>query len=105
MPAGMVLPGQPLAPLYAVFQLSAVQSQDAAGNLQVGVWASLRQSSNVAVPPPPEAAGDPEGSPFASRLDSERVQAAVTAVRGASSDERYGRLVDLMRVLRSGDVR
>ena len=104
-PAGVVFPGQPLAPLYAVIQLSAVQTQDAAGNPQVGLWASLLQSSNVAAPPPPETAGDPKASPFGSRLDSPQVQAAVTAVRGASSEERYNRLVDLMRVLRSGDVR
>jgi len=104
-PAGVVFPGQPLQPLYAVIQLSAVETQDAAGNPQVGLWASLRQSSNVAAPPPPETAGDPAGSPFGSRLDSPQVQAAVTAVREASSEERYNRLVDLVRVLRSGDVR
>jgi len=104
-PAGVVLPGKPLAPLYAVIQLSAVQSQDAAGNPLVGLWASLRQSSNVTTPPPPETAGDPKASPFGSRLDSGQVQAAVAAVREASNEERYGRLVDLMRVLRSGDVR
>ena len=104
-PAGVVFPGQPLAPLYAVIQLSAVQAQDAAGNPQVGLWASLRQFSNVAAPPPPETAGDPTASPFGSRLDSPQVQAAVAAVRAASSQERYNRLVDLMRVLRSGDVR
>jgi len=104
-PAGVVFPGQPLAPLYAVIQLSAVQTQDAAGNPQVGLWASLGQSSNVAAPPPPETAGDPEASPFGSRLDAPQVQAAVAAVREASSDERRNRLIDLMRVLRSGDVR
>jgi hypothetical protein len=104
-PAGVVLPGQPLAPLYVVIQLSAVQTQDAAGNPQVGLWASLRHSSNVAAPPPPETAGDPKASPFGSRLDSPQVQAAVAAVRGASREERYNRLIDLMRVLRSGDVR
>jgi hypothetical protein len=104
-PAGVVFPGQPLAPLYAVIQLSAVQTQDAAGNPQVGLWASLRQSSNVAAPPPPETSGDPKASPFGSRLDSAQVQAAVAAVREASSPERYNRLIDLMRALRSGDVR
>ena len=104
-PAGAVLPGQPLAPLYAVIRLSAVQSQDAAGNPQVGLWASLRRSSNVAAPPPPETAGEPVASPFASPLDSGPVQAAVAAVRQASREERYGRLIELMRVLRSGDVR
>jgi hypothetical protein len=91
--------------LYGVIQLSAVQTQDAAGNPQVGLWASMLQSSNVAAPPPPETAGDPNASPFGSRLDSPQVQAAVAAVREAATDERYNRLVDLMRVLRSGDVR
>lgn len=104
-PAGVVFPGQPLAPLYAVIQLSAVETQDAAGNPQVGLWASFAQSSNVAAPPPPETAGDPKASPFGSRLDAPQVQAAVAAVREASSEERYNRLIDLMRVLRSGDVR
>ncbi|MGA3326207.1 MAG: hypothetical protein ABSF45_17180 [Terriglobia bacterium] len=104
-PAGVVLPGRPLAPLYAVIQLSAVQTQDAAGNPQVGLWAWLQRPSNVAAPPPPETAGVPEDSPFGSRLDSGPVQAAVAAVRKASREERYGRLIDLMRVLRSGDVR
>jgi len=104
-PEGVVFPGQPLAPLYAVIQLSAVETQDAAGNPQVGLWASLGQSSNVAALPPPETAGDPKASPFGSRLDSPQVQAAVAAVREASSDERRNRLIDLMRVLRSGDVR
>jgi hypothetical protein len=104
-PAGMVLPGQPLAPLYAVFQLSAVQSQDAGGNLQVGLWASLRRSSNVVPSPPPETAGEPAAPPFGSRLDSGQVKAAAAAVRQASREERYDRLVDLMCVLRRGDVR
>ena len=104
-PAGVVFPGQPLAPLVAVIQLSAVETQDAEGNPQVGLWASLGQSSNVAALPPPETAGDPKASPFGSRLDSPQVQAAVAAVQRASNDERHNRLVDLMRVLRSGDVR
>jgi len=104
-PAGVVFPGQPLAPLYAVIQLSAVETQDAAGNPQVGLWASLRQSSNVAAPPPPETSGDPSASPFGSRLDTPQVKAAVAAVRGAATGERRNRLIDLMRVLRSGDVR
>ena len=51
---------------------------------------------------PPEI---PRLRPFGSRLDSAPVQAAVAAVREASSEERYDRLIDLMRVLRSGDVR
>jgi len=104
-PAGAVLPGQPLAPLYAVIQISAVQSQDAAGNPQLGLWGSFRQSSNVSVPPPPESAGEIAASPFKSPLDSAPVQAAVAAVRKASSGEKYDRLVDLLHVLHTGDVR
>ena len=104
-PAGAVLPGEALEPLYAVIQLSGVLSQGAAGNPRVGVWASLRQSSNVRAPAPPETAAEAETSPFGSRLDSGQVQAAVAAVRSASSEERYDRLTDLMRVLRRGDVR
>ena len=104
-PAGVVLPGRPLAPLFAVIQLSAVQSQDAAGNPQVGLWAWFRRPSNIIAPPPPETAGVAGASPFGSRLDSEQVQAAVAAVRKAPREERYDRLIDLMRVRRSGDVR
>jgi len=99
------LPGQPLAPLYAVIQLSAVLSQDPAGAPQVGLWASFRQSSNVSPPPPPETAGDPTAPPFGTRLDSAAVESAVAAVRHASRDERYDKLVDLLRAVRSGDVR
>jgi len=104
-PPDAVFPGKPLAPLHAVIQLSAVQSQDAAGNPQVGLWGSFLQSSNVSVPPPPESAGEVEASPFRSPLDSAQVQAAAAAVRIAASNERYDRLVDLLRVLHKGDVR
>jgi hypothetical protein len=104
-PAGVVFPGQPLAPLYAVIQLSAVETQDAAGNPQVGLWASLAQSSNVAAPPPPETAGNPAVPPFASDLRSEAVRVAVAEVRGAPAAERHDRLLHLMRTLRTGDVR
>jgi hypothetical protein len=104
-PAAGALPGEPRAPLHSVIQISASPSQDAAGNLQVGLWASFRKSSNVAAPPPPETAGEPECSPFGSSLDSVEVKAAVAAVRSASQEERYGKLVDLMRVVRRGDVR
>lgn len=104
-PAGAALPGTPCTPLYAVVSVSAVQLQDAAGHPQVGLWASLRQSSNVPAPPAVEAAGKPEASPFGSDFQSPQVRAAVAAVRTASSEERYGRLLSLMSTLRSGEVR
>ena len=104
-PAGAVFPGQPLAPLQAVIRISAVQSQDAAGNPQLGMWGSFRQPSNVSVPPPPESSGEVETSPFKTPLDFPAVQAAVAAVRKASSEEKYDRLVDLLHVLHQGDVR
>jgi hypothetical protein len=104
-PEGAVFPGQPLAPLHAVIQVSAVQLQDAAGGPQVGLSASLRQSSNIGAPPPPEAAGRPGGSPFGSDLRSGDVQAAVAQVRSAPSDQRYGRLIDLMHALRGEGTR
>lgn len=104
-PQGAVFPGQPLAPLHAVIQVSTVQMQDAAGGPQVGLSASFRQSSNITAPPPPETAGRPGVSPFGSDLNSGEVQAAVAAVRSAPSDQRYGRLIDLMHALRGEQVR
>ncbi|MGA7236819.1 MAG: hypothetical protein WBY44_14120, partial [Bryobacteraceae bacterium] len=105
MPASATLPGQPLTPLHAVIQLSAAQSKDAAGNLQVSMWASFRQSSNTVAPAPPEAAGNPDASPFASPLDSPEVQSAAAAVHAASPSDRYDKLVALTRALHGGDVR
>jgi hypothetical protein len=105
MPAGATLPGRPLTPLYAVIQLSAAQSKDAAGNLQVSMWASFRNSSNTVAPAPPETAGDPALSPFASPLDSPEVQAAAAAVHAAPPADRYEKLVALTRTLHGGDVR
>jgi hypothetical protein len=105
IPAGASLPGQPLTPLHAVIQLSAAQSKDTAGNLQVSMWASFRQSSNQVAPPPPEAAGNPEASPFASPLDSSEVRAAVAAVHSAPPEDRYEKLAALTRALSGGDVR
>jgi len=105
LPAGATLPGQPLTPLQAVIQLSAAQSKDAAGNLQVSMWASFRNSSNTAAPAPPETAGDPAASPFASPLDSPEVQAAAAAVHAAPPSDRYEKLVALTRALHGGDVR
>ncbi|MBC8164876.1 MAG: hypothetical protein H7Y20_03260 [Bryobacteraceae bacterium] len=91
-PPGAVFPGQPLTPAHIVMQLSAVQTQDTDGNLQVGLWATLKQSSNVehtalqALPTP----------------DAVEVSDSVTAVREAAPEERYTRLVELMRTLRIG---
>lgn len=104
-PPGAVFPGQRLAPLHAVIQVSVVQLQDVAGSPRVAMWASMRQSSNVAATPPPETAGDPAVPPFASDLRSEAVRTAVAAVRAAPAEERYDRLLHLMRTLRTGDVR
>jgi hypothetical protein len=103
-PRDAVFPGQPLAPLHAVIQVSAVQTQDAAGDPHVGLSASLRQFSNVTAPPPPEAAGRPGVSPFGSDLGSEEVQAAIARVRTAPSGQRYGTLIDLMHTLRGEGV-
>ena len=103
-PPGVVFPGQPLTPLHTVIRVSAVQMQDAAGDPQVGLSASLQQSSNITAPPPPEAAGRPGVSPFGSDLRSGEVQAAVAAVRGAPSDQRYVRLIELMHALRGAEV-
>jgi D-alanyl-D-alanine carboxypeptidase len=78
--------------------------QDAAGDPQVGLSASLQQSSNIAAPPPPEAAGRPGVSPFGSDLRSAEVQAAIARVRSAPIDQRYGRLIDLMHALRGAEA-
>jgi hypothetical protein len=104
-PSGAALPGEPLAPLHAVIQISAVLSQDSGGAPQVGLWGSFLQSSNVSIPPPPESAGDPAASPFKSPFNSKEIQDAAAAVRSAPKAERYARLVDLLRVLHQGDVR
>ncbi len=93
-PQGSVLPGQPLAPLHAVVNVSVVQLPDVAGQPRVGMWASMRQSSNILATPP-----------FATDLRGESVRGAVAAVREASAGERYGKLLDLIRALDSGDVR
>jgi hypothetical protein len=103
-PLGAVFPGQPLTPLHAVIQVSAVQMQDAAGGPQVGLSASLQQSSNITAPPPPEAAGRPGVSPFGCDLRSPDVQAAIARVRNAPIDRRYGTLIDLMHALRSTEA-
>jgi hypothetical protein len=89
-PAGAALPGQPLAPLHAVIQVSVVQTQGA-----IGLSAALLQSSNMSAPPQPPLAGD---------LSSASVQTAVAAVRSASSQDRRTRIVELLRVLRGGEI-
>jgi hypothetical protein len=104
-PQGAALPGEPLSPLHAVIQVSAVQLPDRDGKPHVGLSAALRQSSNVSAPPPPESAGRSEEPPFGSDLDSAEVRSAVAAVRNAASEDRYGRLIDLIEALRGGEVR
>jgi hypothetical protein len=92
-PQGAVFPGQPLAPLHAVIQVSVLQMQDAAGNPQVGLSACFRQSSNMTAPLQAESA-----------LASAEVRAAVAAVRSADSQDRYARIIDLLRTLQGGEV-
>lgn len=94
-PSGASLPGQPLAPLHVVLKISAIQLPDAGGWPQVGLSASLRQSSNIAGPPLPGSAGAPESAP-----QSDAVRAAVAAVRAALPEERYGKLIALIRAQR-----
>jgi hypothetical protein len=94
-PAGATLPGRPLAPLHLVIQIAAVEVPDAAGRPQVGLTAALRQSSNIMGPPPETRGGE---------IRSEAVDTAVAAVRDAAKEERYGRLIELLRALRGGEV-
>ncbi len=97
-PPGTVLPGTPLPPLRAVVRVSAIQLQDAAGNLVVGLSASLLRSTNLFAPPPAAASGDPAA--IGRGLSAADVQAAIAAVRGAPAEARYSKLIDLLRVLR-----
>jgi hypothetical protein len=97
-PPGIVLPGKPLPPLRAVVRVSAIQMQDAAGNPLVGLSASLLQSTNMSALPPPEAAGNPAA--IGRDLSAAEVQAAIAAVRCAPAGARYGKLIELLRVLR-----
>jgi hypothetical protein len=92
-----VLPGKPLPPLRAVVRVSAVQMRDAAGDPLVGLSASLLQSTNFSAPPPPEAAGNPAA--IGRDLSTAEVQSAIAAVRCAPAGGRYGKLVELLRVL------
>lgn len=97
-PPGTVLPGKPLPPLRAVVRVSAIQMQDAAGNPLVGLSASLLENTNMSAPPPPEAAGNPAA--IDRDLAAAEVQAAIAAVRCAPAEARYGKLIELLRVLR-----
>ena len=97
-PPGTVLPGKPLLPLRAVVRVSAIQMQDAAGNPLVGLSASLLQSTNMSALPPLEAAGNPAA--IGRDLSAAEVQAAIAAVRSAPAGARYGKLIELLRVLR-----
>ncbi|HLK69549.1 MAG TPA: hypothetical protein VKU19_39235 [Bryobacteraceae bacterium] len=91
-PAGVTLPGRPLAPLHVVIQVSAIEVAGAEGQPQVGLSAYLRQSSNVMARPPVKTSGE----------RSAQVEGAVAAVRSASKTERYERLMDLLQTLRAG---
>ncbi|HEX3742663.1 MAG TPA: SAM-dependent methyltransferase [Bryobacteraceae bacterium] len=59
-PRSADLPGQPLAPLHVVLQISGQQLPSADGMPNVGLSASLLQSTNMFVPPEPQLAGRPE---------------------------------------------
>jgi hypothetical protein len=96
-PPGTVLPGKPLPPLRAVVRVSAIQMQDAAGNPLVGLSAWLLQSTNMSALPPPEAAGNPAA--IGRDFSAAEVQAAIADVRCAPAEARYGKLIELLRVL------
>jgi hypothetical protein len=96
-PPGTVLPGKPLPPLRAVVRVSAMQLQDAAGSPLVGLSASLLQSTNMSARPPLEAAGNPAA--IGRDLSAAEVQSAIAAVRCAPAGARYGKLIELLRVL------
>ena len=104
-PAGTVFPGEPLAPLHATIRITALQSRDAEGNPRLSICGSFHPSPEACLPPPPESAGDVDVSPYRSPIHSEPVQTAVAAVRRASSEEKYDRLVDLLHALHQGGVR
>jgi hypothetical protein len=89
-PQGSSIPRTALTPLHAVIQLNALQLQDAAGKPQVGLSASLRQSTNMAAPPVQQ-----------SPARSEALRAAATAVKSAPAGERYPKLLDLIHTLHS----
>lgn len=96
-PPGTEFPGKPLPPLRAVVRVSAIQMQDAAGGPLVGLSASLLSGTNMSSPAPPEAAGNPPA--IRRDLSAAEVQSAIAAVRSAPAEGRYGKLIDLLRVL------
>jgi hypothetical protein len=96
-PPGTAFPGEPLPPLRAVVRVSAIQMQGAAGNPLVGLTASLLQSTNMSALPPPEAAGNPAA--IGRDRSAAEVQAAIAAVHCAPAAARYGKLIELLRVL------
>jgi hypothetical protein len=104
-PAGAALPGAPSPPLYASINIAAVQLPDAAGTPQAAMWASLRQASNITAPPAAETAAKPHASPFGSDFNAPAVRDAAAAVRAAAPEDRYGRIMSLLAVLRTGEVR
>jgi hypothetical protein len=77
-----------LTPLHAAIQVSALQMQDMNGNPLIGLSAVFRKSSNISAPP---SAG--------SDLDALEVQAAITGVRSAATEQRSDRLIDLLHSL------
>ncbi len=95
VPQEMVFPGQPLTPLHAVIQVSALQMQDANGNPLIGLSAVFRKSSNISAPPPSDE----------SDLEASEIQAAIARVRSAATEQRYDKLIDLLHSLHRGDSR
>jgi len=96
-PPDTVLPGKPLPPLRAVMRVSAIQFQDAGGNPLVGLSVALLQSTNMSAPPLPSAAGNPAAT--SRNHSTPEVQSAIAAVRCALVEARYGKLIELLRVL------
>lgn len=84
-PPGATLPGEPLAPLYAVIELDGVRSTGAQGEPQVTLFAQFRQSTNVA--------------PSGQRDTTSRTAAAAAAVHAATPQNRRELLEDLVRAL------
>jgi hypothetical protein len=94
LPQDIVFPGQPLTPLHAVIQVSALQMQDMNGNPLIGLSAVFRKSSNISAPPPP-----------GSDLDAPEIQTAIARVRSAATEQRHDRLINLLHSLHRGESR